>query len=132
MDMSVRRLVEAISSKSGGGHAPSAAFGLNGSYRKEWPLAVSDHSSDLKKHLLGSWLFAYTGWSIALQAGYAALSFLVAVLLAGELGAEDYGMDAYTVAVVNALVLLAHPGLPALVTREDGAGHGPPPSGTRR
>lgn len=61
-------------------------------------------------------------WSFVLKVVSTTLSFLVAVVLARVLGAEGYGIYAYTLALVTLLALPAQAGLPNLVLRETARG----------
>jgi O-antigen/teichoic acid export membrane protein len=59
--------------------------------------------------------------SFGLKAGNAAIAFGLTVMLARSLGAEGYGIYAYTVALVVLMSIPAEGGLPILVVRETAA-----------
>ena len=62
------------------------------------------------------------GWSIALRATYAGLSFLTTALLARLLGAAEYGVYAYALALVTLVTIPTQAGVPHLILRETARG----------
>ena len=74
------------------------------------------------KYLLNSQLAKETSWSFLLKTSHAGFSFLVTVLLARILGAEGYGIYAYTYAFIALLSMPAQAGLPQLIVRETAKG----------
>lgn len=62
------------------------------------------------------------GWSFVIRAINTGLSFVATVLLARLLGAENYGVFSFALALVTLLIIPAQFGLPTLIVRETASG----------